>query len=145
MPGEKVHVNGICLFCSDPRVPLWKNIKKQLIRPEERFVPIGILGGPISLANQEDLLRAFNFLMEQIYFALKNFSPVEEFLCVGHDCGFYSKIARKVDLQGKKDDVAKIHYFLEKQFHRKVRAYFGDGSRENFSFEGIAGDVFQSV
>ena len=84
---EKTLIPGICIYCSDPRLDanLWKLVKERLIQPKERFAPIGVLGGPISLANQEDLPIEYSFLMAQIYFALTTFPDAKNLMVIGHD------------------------------------------------------------
>lgn len=122
---NKATVSGIGIFCSDPRVNLWKEIKRHLILPEETIVPLGFLGGPICLANPSDLPMEQNFLLAQIYFALATFPEAKSFLVVGHDCGYYSQIRRKkFALSDKKNDLLKVIYFLRKHFPAYTSAAF---------------------
>jgi hypothetical protein len=148
MRHSEENVTGICIYCSDPRVPLWKNIKKHLILPGQHFIAIGILGGPISLANPGEIPVQFAALLEQIHFALKSFSRDKkdfEFLSVGHDCGFYANMRRQVSLEDKKFDVQNGCEYLEDRFKKPARGYFYDESIGDQPFEGIFDSSFQRL
>lgn len=107
---------GIAIYCSDPRPNLWKYIKQDLIPQNEIWVPIGVLGGGVCLANQEALPQEFNFLLAQIYFAMGTFPKAKKIIVVSHDCGYYARITQaKVSIEKKKKDVAKAVVFLKKQ------------------------------
>lgn len=123
MPHE-VRIDGIVIFCSDPREGLWKLIKQQIIKPEEMFVKIGVLGGSISLANQETLVTEANFLLAQIHFAIATFSNVKRIIVVGHDCGYYKKILGTITVADKERDLMKITEFLRARFPNLVISTF---------------------
>lgn len=141
------HAIGICLFCSDPRFPLWREIKKQLILPHQKFIALGILGGPISLVHKKDLTAAHDCLLQQIYFALKTFEPPNaspeeqfEFRVIGHNCGFYANVSKHFSLQDKMTDVPRICDALQNRFHRQARGWFGEYFQQDFSFEQLFGE-----
>lgn len=120
------NITGIGILCSDPREPIWKETKTHLILPGQYFIAIGILGGPISLANPSEIPVQFAALMEQISFAIKTFDQGQdfEFLSIGHDCGFYANMRRTVTLHEKKEDIHVSCEFLQKRFGKRARGYF---------------------
>ena len=128
-------VSGICVYCSDPRDDLWKEAKKQLIPSSERFVPLGVLGGPICLANSEDLPMEYNFLLAQIHFARMTFPRVKKLLVIGHDCGYYEQIKNKTfSLNDKIQDLVKAAQLLEERFSDlTVTAFFKDTEAPGFT------------
>jgi hypothetical protein len=134
VPNEAVI--GIGIFCSDPRpgANLWKEMKKRLVHVEETIVPLGVLGGPISLANQDDLPTEFNFLMAQIYFALATFPTAKRILVVSHDCGYYNQIrSRTFTLLDKENDLIKVANFLKERFPELVvTTYFWTNKEAGF-------------
>lgn len=127
-------VIGIGILCSDPRANLWKETKQHLILPEERIVPLGFLGGPICLANPEDLPMERNFLLAQIYFALATFPDTRRFLVIGHDCGYYAQIKRRrFDISNKKNDLCTAADFLRKRFPEfTTTAFFKHKQKSGF-------------
>jgi hypothetical protein len=133
---EKTFIPGICIYCSDPRpeANLWKAIKQYLIPQGERLVPIGVLGGPICLANRDDLPKEFNFLMAQIHFVLTTFPDAKKIIVIGHDCGYYKQITRKeFTLEEKKTDLIKAANFIREQFPTlKIEAFFQDPGQVGF-------------
>lgn len=136
MPKEATVV-GIVIFCSDPRAGLWKKIKQELIQPEEMFAKVGVLGGPISLANPEHLPTECNFLLAQIHFVLGTLPDITRLVVIGHDCGFYKQIThKKVTLNDKKEDLAKAAVFLKEHFPGLATTAFFENGR-GFDFERI--------
>lgn len=131
-------ITGIGIFCSDPRAGLWGAIEKKLLLPGQIIVPIGVLGGPVPLANKEWLPVEFNFLVEQINFALATFPFVQEFIVVGHDCGYYKKVRRGWTFNAKKFDTRTAAAFLTERYTgMRARAYFAEGAPGNVVFEKI--------
>jgi hypothetical protein len=125
-----MHKANIVIFCSDPRpekANLWKDIKRLLIPTQERWIPLGILGGPISLANPADLPIDYACILGQIEFAMREFNP-KGFVLVGHDCGYYKRILRlgfTVRVETKMNDVAVAANFLRGRFPTmSVSAFF---------------------
>ncbi len=133
-------IAGIVIYCSDPRTDkanLWKDIKALLIPPDERLTPIGMLGAPVALARPADFPVKFAAIMEDIHFALEEFSR-PRILIVGHDCGIYRRLSpREFSIADKKDDLAIAARFLQSHFRGiPVSSFFKDaGSCE---FEKIA-------
>lgn len=117
----------IIIYCSDPRsekANLWKTIKSCLIPPNDWWVPIALLGGPISLANPTKLPLDFAFLMGQIEFAMSQF-PIKKFVVIGHDCGYYERIShRKTTIKRKRNDVARAAKLLKRRFKMPVEGFF---------------------
>lgn len=121
-------IDGIVIYCSDPRTEkanLWKDIKHYLIPHNQRWAPIALLGGPISLAHPTWLPIDFAFLIGQIEFALSQFKTAQKFIAVGHDCGYYGRMPhRKFTLDDKKQDIHTIAEFLQERFKMAVRGHF---------------------
>lgn len=95
---QKQTESGIVIFCSDPRpenANLWKDIKRFLIPENERWVPIGFLGAPVSLAHPAYLPTDFACLMGQLEFARRKFRT-EKTKIISHDCGYYERIIELV-------------------------------------------------
>ncbi len=122
---------GIVIYCSDPRPNLWKHIKEMLIPPSEIFIPIPLLGGPISLVHQTTLNIEYRCLRTQIDFALAVFSP-QEFLVIGHDCGYYAKVGQNFPLSGKVSDIEKAVEFLWECYHLPVTGNFWHQEQKQF-------------
>lgn len=111
----KKTICGIVVYCSDPRVEnanLWKPIKQLLIPEEERLAPIGMFGAPVALARPADFPIKFAAIIEDMEFALEEFAE-GKIVIVGHDCGIYKRLAKRVfapikvvSLQEKMDDLA---------------------------------------
>jgi hypothetical protein len=126
-------IGGIVVYCSDPRLEnanLWKHIKRLLIPADQRFTPVGSLGAPVALARPADFPVKFAGIMEDIDFALEEFSE-GRFIVVGHDCGIYKRLShrtaspRTFTIQEKMDDVAKAADFLRGRFPgMPVEAHF---------------------
>ncbi len=132
-------IHGICVYCSDPRpenANLWKHIKNYLIPENQRFTPVGSLGAPVALARPGDFPVKFASIMEDVDFALEEFSE-SRFIVVGHDCGIYKRLApRKFSLQDKIADVAAAAEFLRNRFPgMPVSAFF---KREGHGFDQIS-------
>jgi len=131
-------INGVCVYCSDPRskVGLWRRIKQHLVSPDRRIAPIGLLGGPISLAYPEYLPIEYALLMvQQIPFTLRKFPEVKEIIVVGHDCGYYEQIPhqKKATVARKKKDIAKAARLLKRHFPElAVVAFFADEKSDGF-------------
>jgi hypothetical protein len=141
-PSDNGHrtIAGIVIYCSDPRTDkanLWKDIKALLIPPNERFTPIGMLGAPVALARPADFPVKFAAIMEDIYFALEEFSK-PRILIVGHDCGIYRRLSpREFNIADKKDDLAVAAKFLRGRFRGiPVSSFFKDAKA--CEFEKIA-------
>jgi hypothetical protein len=131
---------GICVYCTDPRDHLWKRTKAQIIPPDEWYVPIGVLGGPICLAYPKDLPIEFNFLLAQIHFALGTFPTAQgRILIIGHDCGYYSKLQsgsprRHFSLADKRRDLIIAANMLHRHFSRtRVMGYFKEPRTPGFT------------
>ena len=128
-------VVGVCIFCSDPAVGLWKRIKDRLILPEEMFGKVGVFGGPIALANQEALPEAFHFLMSQLHFAKGTFPSISRIMLVGHNCRFYKEVPQKqaATISEKKDDLARGAIFLKKRFsNMAITVFFAEDDSDGF-------------
>jgi hypothetical protein len=141
-PSDTGHktIAGIVIYCSDPRIDkanLWKDIKALLIPPDERLTPIGMLGAPVALARPTDFPVKFAAIMEDIYFALEEFSK-PRILIVGHDCGIYRRLSpREFNITDKKDDLAVATKFLRSRFRGiPVSSFFKDAKA--CEFEKIA-------
>ena len=117
----------VIIYCSDPRpekANLWKDIKRLIIPQHQRWVPIGLLGGPISLVHHADLPVDLACLIGQIEFALTQFQP-KGFVVIGHDCGYYERILRrKFKLDDKIEDAANAAAFLRERFELPAEAHF---------------------
>ena len=137
MSGKIIH--GICIYCSDPRLEnanLWKHIKNHLIPENQRFTAIGSLGAAVALARPADFPIKFASIMEDVDFALEEFSE-SRFIVVGHDCGIYKRLApRKFSLQDKIADIVNAAEFLRIRFPgMPVSAYF---KKEGPGFDTIS-------
>lgn len=129
-------IAGIVIYCSDPRTDkanLWKDIKALLIPPDERLTPIGMLGAPVALARPADFPVKFAAIMEDIHFALDEFSK-PRILIVGHDCGIYRRLRpREFSIDDKKDDLAAAAHFLKDHLRGiPVSSFFKDAKAHEF-------------
>ena len=125
---KKKAIGGIVVYCSDPRTEnanLWKDIKQHLIPQEQRLTPIGCLGAAVALARPADFPVKFAAIMEDIHFALEEFSE-GSFIVVGHDCGIYKRLAPRIfSLHEKMNDIAIAAGFLRSRFpDMPVAAWF---------------------
>lgn len=126
-------IDGICIHCSDPRAFLWKNIKSKIILQSEMFIPLGFLGGAISLARPEEFATEFDFLLAQIHFAKGTFPSAKNIINVGHDCGYYQAIGLEATLEEKKADIIESCKFLQENFpDMTVVGYFAYGDDVEF-------------
>jgi hypothetical protein len=127
---------GIVVYCSDPDAGLWKEVKQHLIKPEVRMAPIGVLGGPISLAHPDTLKIEYHFLLGQIHFALgnKRWPNITSLWLVSHDCGYYKKVDhREFALSEKESDVVKAVEAAKGHFPGlKVKGFFKDPNAAGF-------------
>lgn len=131
------NIDGIVILCWDPRkenANVWKHTKRLLIPPEKRFTPIGSLGAPVAVAWPEYFPVKFASAMDDVDFALDNFTE-EDFILVGHKCGIYSELLKKMvkrghaprqfTLQDMMDDIGKGVKRLKEMFPRaSVRGHF---------------------
>lgn len=129
-------VVGIAIVCSDPRANLWKRVKQVVIPHGRIYVPISVLGGPISLVYPQELNLDHHTLLGQIHFALSGFPHTAEILSVTHDCGYYEKMGKNPGLQTKKEDAGRISAFIKAHFDLQVRSLFAD-DQESERFEEI--------
>jgi hypothetical protein len=128
------------IFCSDPRVKLWKNVKQKLVLPEERVITLSWFGGPIALANPKTLPEDFYFAMNQIAFCIRKFPSVETFVPIGHMCGYYENISPEpMDAESIREDLMIAAVCIMQKFSgKKAISYYardmGEHGRE-FDFE----------
>jgi len=119
-------VVGIAIVCSDPRANLWKRVKQFVIPHGRIYIPISILGGPISLIYPQELHLEHHTLLGQIHFGLSGFCKIREILSITHDCGFYEKMGRSPNIQVKKEDACRIYGFLKAHFDLSITSRFAD-------------------
>jgi hypothetical protein len=121
---KEMEYDGVVLYCSDPdpeKANLWKDIKRDLIPENERWVPIGLLGAPVALAHPAFLPVDFACIMGQIEFAQthKHFRR-KAFMVVSHDCGYYERIMplarRDFTIGDKMADVATGLVLIKSRF-----------------------------
>lgn len=131
------------IFCSDPRVRLWKWIKRKLLVPNRTYVPIGVLGGAVPLAfpDEQSMRTGFNYLCGQVRFAIKEFG-ISRIVIIGHDCGIYKTIPLHATIETKKDDLARIVEMAKTRFLGcDVVAHYGHKSGNEIEFEFIREEV----
>lgn len=135
------------IFCSDPRVKLWRNIKQKLFLPEERVIALSWFGGPIALAHVRALPSDFVFSVGQISFLIKKFPTVEELIPVGHKCGYYENVSSdSVSVETIKEDLAKAAAFIVSEFGLRAVSYYAhdvNGHGHEFEFEEV--ETFAAV
>jgi len=136
MPGSGKVIHGICVFCGDPRpekANLWKHIKQCLIPEHQIFTPVSPLGAAVALARPGQFPIKFASIMEDIEFALQEFSE-SRFILVGHDCGIYKRLApEEFTLEDKKKDLVRAAHFLKKTFPGvPVSAFFKNEGTTGF-------------
>ena len=126
---------GVVIYCSDPRTDkanLWKHIKARLIAEDERYAPVGLFGAPVALARPESFPVKFAAVMEDVDFAIQEFSARGRIILAGHDCGIYRRIPgeNEFTIEDKKNDLIKAAGLLRKRFPQiPVSAHFFLGSR----------------
>lgn len=124
---------GVVVYCSDPRTEkanLWKHIKRELIHEDERHAPVGLFGAPVALARPAVFPIKFAAVMEDIEFAIHEFSARGKIILAGHDCGIYGRIPdEEVDIETKKNDLIHAANLLRKRHIQiPVSAHFFLGS-----------------
>ena len=130
------------IFCSDPSVKLWRNVKQKLVLPEERVVALSWFGGPIALANREVLPSDFAFILNQISFLRMNLPAVTEINPIGHKCRYYGNVSSEsVDIERMEEDLVQAAFMIMATFDGVSSApYYAhdiNGSGQDFTFKEL--------